>query len=144
MQQSEGENAPPIVLRPAARSEAEPDKSMAPEPARASAPRRKPTVVELAEPVLWAGELVRVITLQPMLGGIIRKVPLPKRDPADAQSSRGMAPDYYLDLASVASGMPPPFFDQLGAGDVLTIVNTVAELLGPTAGTTEPPTQRSR
>lgn len=94
------------------------------------------TVIELAEPVQFGSERIERITLQKITGAAMRHVPLP--------TTNNPAPDYYLEIASRVSGYPPPVFDLLAVQDVLAVVHAVANLVSPSAGTTDRATRRSR
>lgn len=86
------------------------------------------TVVMLERPVQFGSETITQLVLQPITGKAMRYVALP--------ASREVPPHYYLELASAVSGQPPAVFDLLAAQDVLRVVQAVATMVDPSAGTT--------
>lgn len=76
-----------------------------------------PQKYKLLEPVIWGSETITEINIKPLKG---KHVKLLKKD-------SGMAD--LIQIASKASGTPVAVFDEMGAQDVLNIVELVGNSL---------------
>lgn len=79
--------------------------------------RKGPITVKLSEPITWGEETIRDVTLQPIKGKHLRKLP----------SSPSL--DDILKVASKVSGQPSAVFDEMSAEDIGKIADAVGELL---------------
>ncbi len=90
----------------------------------------KPVTVTLDRPVQWGSELVTSITIQPIRGEFLRHVDMEVEDGVWVRRT-----NYWLTLASLASGQPPALFDRLSYDDVMAVVGATATLARPSVGT---------
>lgn len=85
--------------------------------------------LELQDPVQFGSELVTKLVFQPIVGAMLRRVKMPKIDKASQEVDVEM--DYFLTIASNATGRPPSFFDRCSMRDTLAIVGYVGSQAGP-------------
>ncbi len=79
--------------------------------------RKKPATIKLIEPVEWGEETIKEITLKPIRGKHLRRLP----------SSPTL--NDILTIASKVSGVSSAVFDEMCSEDVTRIAEAVGELL---------------
>lgn len=107
-------------------------------PSAGAVPTEQPIRYELDRPVDHEGGTIVALTFQQICGAHVRLVGVPP------SNSRRDVTDWFLRLAALSANVPDEVIDKLSAHDAMQVVAIVQPMTGPSQGTGERRSSRSR